>query len=409
MIVGDFLKNSTPQSHKPQMRQVHLSDCGRWFVVVMKLIRHTCISCHQPSTRAIMGNCSAILGNKARTTTCTDLGKQLHDAVWLDNHDLAKKLIADGAQLEATDDVFGYTPLHNAVHKGHVEMVKLLVAEGADKEALDSVGLTPLVAAANRGQDTVVETLLAAGADASLRCGRSTALDLAAMRGYERVLAVLIRHGVDVNDVSILGTALHWAARMKQPDVIDVLVAAGADTEARNMNGFTPLHMAVERFGREAAVACLKHGALINVRDKFGLTPLHLAAQKAGKRGAVEMVDLLLRWGADEAATNVLEKTPAEVAGNKCSDSEEAGGVERVRELLANATAARAWHRRGLLVSSRARPPMVTLNARTQARRELIFAVSRARERAREEWMDLMGRVLGLAQEGVFRTIVGYL
>lgn len=103
-------------------------------------------------------------------------------------------------------------------------------------------------------------------------------------------------------------------------------------------------------------------------------------------------------------------KTPADEARNTCSDIEEAGGVERVRKLLANAPIAReAWRRRGMLVASGARPQMVTLRIRTQAPRELILVLFRARARARGEWMDLMGGVLGLVEQGVFRMIVGYL
>lgn len=48
---------------------------------------------------------------------------------------VSKKLLADGASLEARDD-HGLTPLHGAVLQKYDDMVQLLVAEGADKNAL---------------------------------------------------------------------------------------------------------------------------------------------------------------------------------------------------------------------------------------------------------------------------------
>lgn len=259
-------------------------------------------------------------------------------------------------------------------------------------------GLTPLIAAATLGGEAVAETLLAAGADTSLRSWGLTAFDVAAFVGHLRVLAVLVRHGVDINDADERGmTALHRAAAANEADSIDFLVAAGGNMEARNEYEMTPLHCA-SAFGLEAVIALLKHGAVMNARDVHGQTPLHLAAGTAGKRGAMEIVNLLLQREADETAADHSNKTPADMAGILCSDIEDVEGVEHVRKLLANAPAARAarkaWRRRGLLVASKARPHMVFLGTST---------------RSRGEWLDLIGRVLSLAEEGVFRTIVGYL
>ena len=327
----------------------------------------------------------------------------LHCAVRAGNYNLVKTLIADGAPVDAMG-VLGNTPLHTAVQAREAKMVQLLVARGADKDAKNSWGQTPLMLAAFMGTSgAVAEALLAAGADPSFQGrGGETPLRIAARMGHVLVLAILTMHeGVDVNDAGGLGggTALHAAVTTKRADdvVIDILVAAGANTEARDKWGDTPLHFACSRLDVQTAVALLRHGADINARRGImrGDTPLFEAARQAGERGAVEMVDLLLRWGADETITNSFGHTPADKAGKRYSNVTEVGGVERVRKLLANAPVARkAWRRRGLLVASRAQPQMVFLSASTQAS---------------GEWMDLMGRVLGLAEEGVFRTIVGYL
>lgn len=342
-----------------------------------------------------MGNCSTILRIKARSIA--DLSEEMHKAVQAGSHDLAKKLLGDGAPVDARDD-YGYTPLNVAVSKRDVQMMQLLVAAGADKDALNCTpgrSHTPLVVASGEGDHVFAEALLSAGADVSLRPQRFTALDMATRRGHVVVLAVLIRHGVNVNDSGWHGTALHHAARRNKADVIDILVGAGADTEKTGIcKRSKPLHEASSELQFEAVVALLKHGADINARDGNGLTSLHAAARQAGKRGAAEMVDLLLRLGADETAACFFG-TPADIVGHSAASEDEVGGVERVRRLLANAPAERAWRRRGLLVASRARPQMVVLRTGTQE--------------ASGVWVDLMGRVLGLAEEGVLRTIVGYL
>lgn len=84
--------------------------------------------------------------------------------------------------------------------------------------------------------------------------------------------------------------------------------------------------------------------------------------------------------------------------------------MERVLELLANAPVAReAWRRRRLLVASRAQPRMFVLRTRKKLVHEgwMTFWL-RARQQKREELMELMGSVLGLAEDGVFRTMVGF-
>lgn len=98
------------------------------------------------------------------------------------------------------------------------------------------------------------------------------------------------------------------------------LIKAGADIHETDKNGVTPLHFAV-RFRSPAAVATLlEHGANANQTCKrSGSTPLHRAVtwtgapQTAGKRDEQrEIIELLLRFGADPAIKNKVGKRPAE-------------------------------------------------------------------------------------------------
>jgi ankyrin repeat protein len=61
---------------------------------------------------------------------------------------------------------------------------------------------------------------------------------------------------------------------------------------------------------RQTADALLRAGAAASPKDAEGNTPLHLAA----RQDAVEILELLLRYGADTKARNRLGETPADTA-----------------------------------------------------------------------------------------------
>lgn len=98
-------------------------------------------------------------------------------------------------------------------------------------------------------------------------------------------------------------------------------------------------------------VVLLRNGAEVDAKDANGLTPLHLACKASVKqRLMVQVVDLLLRRGADETVTDTDKKGCAAVDLIESS----AGPSGCLRRLLTNAPADRAWRRRGTLVLCRA-------------------------------------------------------
>ncbi len=93
------------------------------------------------------------------------------------------------------------------------------------------------------------------------------------------------------------------------------LVANGADVNARDENGWTPLHHAASSGEMEIAAVLIAKGADVNAKDKYGLMPLHAAIV----RGQKHVVAALVAKGASitlPKATNAAGGTTAEPRGD---------------------------------------------------------------------------------------------
>eukprot|EP00752_Nemacystus_decipiens_P016787 g15024.t1 len=362
------------------------------------------------------------------------IGNALHEAIRGGHGEIASDLVDGGAGLDTIEITnAGDTPLHVAARKGEAEIAELLLLKGADKDALNTVGETPLYVAACSRHSAIALALLAAGADASLRCGhlKARVIHVAARAGSIEILRAVIERGMDVDVVDTRNrTALHYASRCNNAGCIDVLLEAGANIDARENLGFTPLHDASDTVSHEALLCLLKHGATVNAQVDYDLeTPLMYAVMHAGtQQGAYRVVDSLLRAGADETMVDNKGRTAVDSIGFFFVGKEDhlADDIERVRELLANAPADRVWRRRGYLVLCRAHPERLQQVQATSsdhhadtargsrscakvARVGEVGGDSGVDESIGGDWTVVVSKVLLLQEEGIFRTIVGYL
>lgn len=219
--------------------------------------------------------------------------------------------------------------------------------------------------------------------------------------------------------------------------MIDTLVEAGAAVHAQNREGCTPLHEGVRASSPEVALALLSRGADVNAQDQQDRTPLYYAAYKAGKPGSARLVDLLLKSGADETIVATVRRSPADVVALGVRVRyEHPAEYNAVRRLLANAPADRAWRRRGFLTMCRAHSGRLDPRGREGGAAHAAGGAPSASGRvdsARAEaadgggvgaggegalcvggvrpssWPEVALKVLGLAEEGIFRTVVGFL
>ena len=207
-----------------------------------------------------------------------------------------KRLIAAGADLTATETLWGgERALHWAAHGGS-GAVRALIAAGAALEARDDDGETALREALRPDDSSylALTALLVAGADPIARdTDRWTALHEAVLNehvGGAGAVGLLRVFGADPNATTMGGgTPLHYAALRPWDYFWGHLLVdpsrdphqRAADVNAKDSLGRTPLHYVVGTAAsakdRSVMSWLMDHGADVNAVDNYGSTPLDWA------------------------------------------------------------------------------------------------------------------------------------
>jgi ankyrin repeat protein len=195
---------------------------------------------------------------------CAAVGIAAHAAILLDH----------GGDVSGKDNS-GATPLHAAAVTGNYGVASCLLERGANSNDRDSAGRTPLhvaVVQSHAKEDTdkfkqfkrverrfeeLFTLLLDKGADLNAIDNRkNTPLVLAAENGSIALVRAILERGGSPNSKNIEGySPLHIAARIGNRDVVKLLVVAGAEIEAMSPKG-TPFHVA-KNHGHDDVVALL--------------------------------------------------------------------------------------------------------------------------------------------------------
>ncbi|KAL7299690.1 hypothetical protein TKK_0007446 [Trichogramma kaykai] len=167
------------------------------------------------------------------------------------------------------------------------------IYDGTDVNYTDKSGLTYFHVACWFGRTDVVKKFLELGQDPDLICPREKS------------------------------SPLHWAMQRRNKEVAELLLRAGADPNTVDECGMAPLNIICENHGDVDLARMLfelsdeKYRPLqINAQNDKGNTPLHLAV----KRGTANLVEVLLRHGADSNATNNKGMTPLHLLCKKYED-----------------------------------------------------------------------------------------
>jgi len=260
------------------------------------------------------------------------------------NLEAAQLLLDHGATVDARERWGGQTALMWASARRHPEMMRLLIKHGADVNArsihrdyqrhvtaegrpksLDSGGLTPLLYAARENCMACVDVLLENGADIDLPDPDGVSPLLVAIMNANWDLAKqLIEAGADVNQWDIYGeaplfTAIGLKARIN---------GGRASIDPLNQtDGMTIIRMLLDRGANPNMQLFFRPANVQGSTNTRGATPLIRAATD----GDLELVKLLLKYGADPTVYMADRQTPihAVLAGR----SPEKQALELIRVL----------------------------------------------------------------------------
>ncbi|XP_076285606.1 uncharacterized protein LOC143211647 [Lasioglossum baleicum] len=265
--------------------------------------------------------------------------KVVGTAVRCGNQELVEDLLKNGADVNMLHGGldFRHSLLHKAVDGKQVQMAKLLINYGANVNVKDTREKTPIVTAILNRDTEMIELLLTNGADikedpkvvcTAVRCGN---LEL---------VEDLLKNGADINALDNMYfrfSLLHEAVKRKQVQMVKLLINYRANVNVKNSQGETPIVNAIQNTDTKmiellltngadikedpkvvcTAVRCgnleivedlLKNGADINALDNmyFSFSLLHYAVL----RKQLQMVQLLINYGANVNVKDTREKTP---------------------------------------------------------------------------------------------------
>jgi len=259
--------------------------------------------------------CLASCPSQAEVTPATDLNQQLMAAVWSGDAAQVQTFIAQGANVNKSEEELGRTPLmeaaSNAGGQNMTPIVGALLEHGADVDAQDKNGLTPLMFAMDMAS---ADLLLAKKPHLTLRDDHGrTALLWAIFHEVPALVRALLDQGANANDSDKEGqTALSYAAEGKSgTQMIPLLLAKGVPVDGRDSYGGTALIYAANADLSGNIRLLLHAGADVNARDKIGETALLDAAHMSAD---LPTMRLLLQAGANIDAQNADGETALKLA-----------------------------------------------------------------------------------------------
>ncbi|KIW00454.1 uncharacterized protein PV09_07979 [Verruconis gallopava] len=213
-------------------------------------------------------------------------GSALHLAAFKGQMSIVRELISHGAPIDlaysfhgekyVVDDSRGessnrphdwgpidelWTPLHSAACSGHDDVADFLLQQGAQISPKAFNGDTPLHVAASAGETSIIRKLLQRGADASEKqCAGNTPLHCVARANMASSIQKLTDHFLcnckrakKARETAALPPTRRWI------DCVSVLVQYGADLGVENLEGLTPLAVAVCCDNHEVVKAFINH------------------------------------------------------------------------------------------------------------------------------------------------------
>jgi Ankyrin repeats (3 copies)/Squalene-hopene cyclase C-terminal domain len=206
-------------------------------------------------------------------------------AVWNEQVDEVRRLLAEGADPNRAEGKPSITPWQVAVMTGHLPSLDLF-ASHVDRRPSSHYTTTLFKAALQRGDARLVSAFIRGGTLLDFTDTEYSPLALAAASGYDDVMQVLLRAGVSIDAQNHFGdTALMAAVRSGRLEAVQLLLDRGANVRLVDRDGRDALAWA-ERMGRPSIVKALRgRGAVPTPGAEFGArrpaAPVRTSAARA--------------------------------------------------------------------------------------------------------------------------------
>ncbi|KAI8259523.1 hypothetical protein K4K58_002581 [Colletotrichum sp. SAR11_239] len=286
------------------------------------------------------------LRNRHKVGECTPL----HAAVYWRNLPAAKHLLAHkDIKVDSRDLARNETPFFYSARVGLTDFMELLLDHGANINEQDNNSGNALMRAVDYDESEAVELLVKRGIDTTHRdvYGRTALHSSSCNRSWRSMEYLLHVTDLDVNLRGRSGeTPLHDSAWKLDARGASILVNAGARCDIKNSDGQTPVDIVMLRnrpdildilrrakgYIESAPDARLQSSLSdavigdpsdvlrsriakatlqeINASSAFAGTALH----EACRHGRADVVEMLLRAGADMSVTNSFGRTPIDKA-----------------------------------------------------------------------------------------------
>jgi ankyrin repeat protein len=235
----------------------------------------------------------------------------LHEAVRSGNLDSINALLRARANINA-QDARGNSVLHLAIRdipaSKHREIVELLLKQpGIDASLWDEHGDSPLHAAVIRNEEiAIVELLLQYGSDINIRnIEGKIPLYVAIELSRSRYIPLLLGTNSNLFAADNAGVTPYESALREHVDMLPYLITP-ATVRQSNGAGDTILHMTIRNAGSiETIQNILSKGARIDARNAEGDTALHIAVQKNNE----SVGQMLIEKNANIFALNVANQS----------------------------------------------------------------------------------------------------